>query len=810
MSSLMTLRFMDRIRNPGIVTLADRIETTFAVSSAFPAPDHEVSQLEATNSAPVGPLVRNLVLSADKSRALAIADSLRLEVHKYQMEIKAKDDAIEGLETSLLTSREICKALVDQLSGTQEKERTLKLDLSASQEKCKSLSIQLSESQGKEQAASCLAKETQDRLNTVEEDLDESSAELAELRITVQHEKVACRTLRELAETEAKQHQSIIDLLRAKYSTTRNERDKKAKECDKWRQQFADYNARTQEGFKAKDKQITEIRTRLVLKQKELDEVHNDWHIDKEESDWVKKRWEEAREDLETANNDINALKGELDKKDAMIANTQRELRSLQEEFRAYRQKTEEDAQRQRAHIETLYKELDESSEEIENCYVEIKDTLLKLDASEDKAHSLCAQVEEKDASIQTLQAQLDQADDDIRLAKEDYTLEINTLTGQLVEKDSMLSVARIALDDTKTDLEAANSMVFTLSAQLSDKTTALSDAQDEVTGIKVALKTAEDKLCAEEAAHQDSVTFSDAKTLELSRELVQHDQLIAHLIECEEAALKDVARLEATNKDLNDRILTLESQTSSIPISPSSDPIASIDEVSTELEDALAKNAVLEAMIIETEVLNADLTGAFVQECDAHDATRKDVQSLQTRLAVASKDLKVANEKIETLQYQMESREVEYHSLEQKVSEVVTEMNKEIAQLGQSKKSIEELLVAKVDRCDRLEKENMSLRGSQFNLATLTGSPLSDVTNSSVLSPPVRATHKKAGGSGWFHAGIFSPNAPFRWSSRASVSSPLASPSFSPCPAPFESPSVLHDDPFGIENVVPSVPPRI
>ncbi|KAJ3484177.1 hypothetical protein NLI96_g5826 [Meripilus lineatus] len=964
MSSLMTLRFMDRIYNPGIITLADRIEATFASSPPSYVPGHKIGQPEAPDSAPVGPLVHNLVFSAEKSRALATVGSLRLAVHKYEMRIEEKDGDIGTLEANLSASQKKCKALSDQLCDAQEKERILDLELIVSQEKCKILSVQLSESQGKEQAASCFAKDTQDRLETVEEDLDETYAELAELKITLRNERAARRTLQELADTEAKQHQSRIDVLRAECSTTRNELsytqkdlekaredsadlqrdlddknehlcaeraevvsglqaelaaaldeqnclkdrleaevsgrrelrslvassheeiaklktrieeqkeafaqaqdklkadkdyteleatlgnakgelacvhtlvtglqsnlgsteaeleearsrvseqkaelDKNAKECDKWRRRLVTYNARTKEGFKSKDAQITEVRTQLALKQKELDEAHNDWHIDKEESDWVKKRWEEAREDLEAANTDINALHGEVDQKDAMIADTRRELESLQEEFRAYRQKVEEDAQRQREHIETVYKGLDESSEEVENCYVEISDTLLKLDVAEDKANFLCAQVEEKDTTIQTLQARLDQADDDLKVAKDGHALEISTLTSQLVEKDSMLSVTRTTLDDTKADLEAANTTVSTLFAELSDKNTALSEAQAELTETEVALKVAEDKLCAEEAAHQDSVVFADAKTLELSRELVQHDQLIAHLTECEEAALKDVARLEATNKDLRDHILTLEAQLSSTPSAPSSDLILSVDETSSDLEDALAKNAVLEATTKATEVINADLTRAFGQECDAHDATRKDVQSLRSRLAVALNDLKDANEKIESLHLQMESREVEYHALEQKVSEVVAEMSKENAQLGQSKKSIEELLVAKVDRCDRLEKENMTLRGSQSNLAILTGSPLSNVTNSSVPSPPVRAIQKKTGGSSWFNAGIFSPNASFRWSSRVSVSSPLASSSFSPSHAPLESPSILHNDPFGIENVVTSVPPHL
>ncbi|KAJ3482112.1 hypothetical protein NLI96_g7206 [Meripilus lineatus] len=411
--------------------------------------------------------------------------------------------------------------------------------------------------------------------------------------------------------------------------------------------------------------------------------------------------------------------------KDAMIADTQRSLESLQEEFRVSRQKAEEDAQRQREHIETLYKELDESSEEVENCFVEIKDTLLRLDAAEDKANSLCAQ-----------------ADDDLRVAKEAHTLEISTLTGQLAEKHSLLSVARIALDDTKADLEAANTVVSILSADLSDKSTALSEAHAEVIETRVSLKVTEDKPCAEEATHQDSVTFADAKTLELSRELVQHDQLIAHLTECEEAALKDVARLEATNKDLNDGILTLEAQFSS---APSSDPIVSVDEISSESENVLAKNAVLESFIKAMESINADLTRAFEQECDAHDATRK--------MSSLFKPASLLHRRTWKSPARRSSRQSPRWRVAKSSITLWSRKSRGCCIDEQGECAIRA----------ELEKENMTLRGLQSNLATLTGFPLSNVTNSSVLSPPVRAVQKKAGGSSWFNTGIFSPNASFR-----------------------------------------------
>ncbi|KAJ3484175.1 hypothetical protein NLI96_g5820 [Meripilus lineatus] len=660
MSSLMALRFIHRIHNPGIVPLREKIETTFALSSPPHASDHEVSEPKIRNPAPVGRLVHNLFLSVEKSSAPAATDSLRLKPVKF--------------------------ARVSLTSFLRLRRRN---------------------SQGKKQAASCLVQETQDRLETVEEDLDDTFAGLAELRITLQNEQAACCTLQGHAETEASQHQSRLDVLRAECSTTK-------------------------EGFVAKDKQITEARIQLARKPKELDEAHNDWHTDKEDSNWLKKRWEEAREDLEAANDEINALNGELDQKNAMI--TRRELKSLQEEFRA-RQNAEEDAQRLRGHIETLYKELDESSEEVENCYMEIKDTLLRLDAAEDKASLLCAWAEEKDVIIETLQVRLDQANDDLEVAEEAHISDINTLTGQFVQKDSMLSVARINLHDTKADLEAAYTTVCTLSVQLSDKITALSYALDELTKTQVAFKIVEDKPCAK-GLSTSIRSHSQTPRLSNSRGLVQHGQLIAHLTEREDVALKDVSRLEATNRDLNDRIVTLEAQLSSIATAPSSDLTA----------------------IKATEVIKADLTRAFGQECDAHDATRKDVQSLQTRPAVASKDLKVAKEKIESLQSQMESREVEYHALEQKVLEVVAEMNKENAQLGQSKKSIEELLVSKVDRCDRLEKENMSLRALQSNPTTPLLSSFQSHERFGTISPCSCNPEEGWGGS-WFNGGVFSPN---------------------------------------------------
>ncbi|KAJ3484173.1 hypothetical protein NLI96_g5822 [Meripilus lineatus] len=63
--------------------------------------------------------------------------------------------------------------------------------------------------------------------------------------------------------------------------------------------------------------------------------------------------------------------------------------------------------------------------EEVENCYVETRRALCVL------------KVEEKDATIQTLRAQLDQANNDLGVAKEAHSLEITTLTGQLAQKDN-------------------------------------------------------------------------------------------------------------------------------------------------------------------------------------------------------------------------------------------------------------------------------------------------------------------------------------------------------------------------------------
>ncbi|KAJ3484174.1 hypothetical protein NLI96_g5821 [Meripilus lineatus] len=127
----------------------------------------------------------------------------------------------------------------------------------------------------REQAASWLAQETRDRLETVEDDLDETCAEFAELKTTLENDQSACCTLQQFAGIKARQPQSIIDVLRAECSITCDKRDKKGKECDKWHQQFAT----TTHGLKrdsGQRTQITETRTQLARKQKGSDEVHNE------------------------------------------------------------------------------------------------------------------------------------------------------------------------------------------------------------------------------------------------------------------------------------------------------------------------------------------------------------------------------------------------------------------------------------------------------------------------------------------------------------------------------------------------------
>ncbi len=279
-------------------------------------------------------------------------------------------------------------------------------------------------------------------------------------------------------------------------------------------------------------------------------------------------------------------------------------------------------------------------------------------------------------------------------------------------------------------------------------------------------MKSSEEKVATLEANKR---ALDDATILEFSQELVKHDELIAFLSDNEAAANKQVLELQENNDTLIARVATLETQLAQVPVN---------EGAAVKLEDVLAANTELEATLQMKEDTNMVLVQQLERECEAHQATRDDAESLQSRLAVVSEDLKVVFEENKSLESRAEVAELERRVMEEKVKAVVEELSKESEQLEQSKKSVEALLLMKVGRCDELEKENRSLRElSQSSMATLAaspssfvGTPLSNVTNnSSTLTPPSRAMQKKTRGNSWFGAGAFSPIVSFPPSGRYS-----------------------------------------
>ena len=349
----------------------------------------------------------------------------------------------------------------------------------------------------------------------------------------------------------------------------------------------------------------------------------------------------------------------------------------------------------------------------------------------------------------------------------------------QLVEEREKVVVVRNELEDS---LKVAKGQIEELNARITQRDMALTEAQTENTLIRDALKVVEDKLAAEQvvSAHrEEAVTFADAKISELSRELISHDECIAMLTDAEAAAIQEADELRVQNEVLAGRVSTLEAELvlSVTTASPIVEERGAMEDVIAKLEVAVSEKVKVEVALQEKEDTNFVLIQQLERECEAHQSTRDDVSSLQTRLASVSNEFAVAVKNVKSLEGRLEVVEAERGVLEEKVQAIVGELNKENEQLEKSKKSMEVLLMAKVSRCDELEKENRSLKEDAAHLIltprgdprssssnTRTGAPFSDLSNvaSAMTTTPAKAEQKRTRGNSWFQSGVFSSRVSF------------------------------------------------
>ncbi|CAL1714317.1 unnamed protein product [Somion occarium] len=316
----------------------------------------------------------------------------------------------------------------------------------------------------------------------------------------------------------------------------------------------------------------------------------------------------------------------------------------------------------------------------------------------------------------------------------------------QLREDVLMLS---IGLDIRQAQLDMSNETVSALEGKLSDERTMSAEYQSScyVAETKVselvaqlALKEAQIKEQEAELAAQDVLLKRKDDEI-VSKDLrfqEQDDQLEAltdaHDVEKEEHCMSVfAAELE--------RDLILESETNlKEDIKIKDDALAAAEEAliaataahedtklefTAKLTDAMAE---ITKVKVDAKDREASLTKQLEQECNAHQVTRQDLDTIQHRLSAVTEDrdatrreLAVTNNRMfqevgqlramYTLAAQDET--TFKHALEKYrvLEEKLDTMLKEKRTLELSKRAVEDAFVAKMKRCDALEKEIATLR---------------------------------------------------------------------------------------------------
>lgn len=379
--------------------------------------------------------------------------------------------------------------------------------------------------------------------------------------------------------------------------------------------------------------------------------------------------------DIAVANDEVALVKGDLSSEKTLREEAQTSLTASQEEIRQLKERLREqdlELRKKDAIISDIQTQLNATQSAFDDYKEETKQLMLKKD---DVIGALNQQSHELDRIA------LESCDEVIRVQDELDTahIQIDSLTSQLTEERAAHCQTRLELTQTQAALKASQE---TAASELSAATARYNALSARLLAKEDALSAA----CAKLAATQDA--------LEIAEEKIRAEVARLAILE---AQLEEVESLAAAARLAN--------------------------------EELISKNAELQVTLKDQETQIMVLTQSFQRECDAHQATLGDVQSLQTRLAVVSKDLKLATE---------------------------TKVVEEKQQLEQSKRSIEKLLAAKISRCDELERELTNLRGSSLSSTTSGPStPLTSVTN---MTPPARVAQKKAKGGNWFKSGGFSP----------------------------------------------------
>ncbi|KAJ3486410.1 hypothetical protein NLI96_g4273 [Meripilus lineatus] len=541
---------------------------------------------------------------AEASRLQASADLLRSEylttsadLKRTQMElIKTRQDAVDlQKEVNLgLAAMEVERARNEELRGDQEETEKecarLQDDLVAANDKVHAAQQELSlekESKGRLETSLGVVQEENARLK---EQLREMSTALTKSQADVDAMRddaaQANATLVEVngqlisTQDELAMTMGELEDVEGKLAIAEGEVEARDAEILQWKEVYDDYNHRTADGFKEKDKAIVRLRKQLVRAAGKNERLQ----VELERSEH---KLGESNRKLEYTIISLRKLTADVSAKDVTIEKGQKQLIATQKELEETKKKlghtisgirnlnitlgdtkkrlhdTEREFHDHKVETSRALASLHHDAEELK---VQLRSTQDDLVASEDQAALLTAQLTQArdDAASQYLanetaladaRAHLTLAQNDLAVSKE----KVDHLSLQLSEKATALEVADAKLSDaiTRADIFEAqlDQVVEQNTLTVEDFSFKNKQLESIVDSLRSDLASVSDKLesersvrCTLEGKMTEMIEMmnSDMEQIERSKKVIE-EQLMAKVIRCKELELENLSLTNAS-----------------------------------------------------------------------------------------------------------------------------------------------------------------------------------------------------------------------------------------------------------------------
>ncbi|KAJ7631236.1 hypothetical protein FB45DRAFT_794147 [Roridomyces roridus] len=344
------------------------------------------------------------------------------------------------------------------------------------------------------------------------------------------------------------------------------------------------------------------------------------------------------------------------------------------------------------------------------------------------------AQVSELDKKQQDLQSLVDNL-------KAEHQVEIERLTGQLAEKDRLLSDNDLEGELATLKIKHVEEMGL-LQGRLVETTSALDEAQARLEAVqeehRQALSESQRRKEELEVAAGDATTQAEALRVDVTRIQDEHAAAVETLEARISSAISDAEKLQTAHQELEamhqrtlDELAEIR-ETSETHIRELEDRVAELDaelEERTSRCDALGKDADslrlelrkdAEERAIEVQELNANLRDAQERRERAESAAR----DLTEELSGVAEELSQTQEEIESLQEERSSLQEEITALQAEIQRSlslhrflenqVKEKEQLAASLTTELEHVQELH-ARAEKAGKSAEVNLSLQGVQY-----------------------------------------------------------------------------------------------